>query len=267
MSQICPNGRCERRPRGLTLLELVVVLGIVAMLLAILMPAVVRLREDSLSLRCTSNLRDIGAATAAYVAQSDGWMPRDAFSASNAFFAPCLALELALPAPDETITKKNGLIGPRVQVDPQYCIDWLQPIAVYKCPAVDRSDPHVLHYFINAVDFNWLFGTGLYRATPWQRMQSVPNAARTVYLAEGNLRNVKAMDIGGCKFSRPTDLPYALPPAANAGQPNTKQAVIAADDPRHGGRSPVLFFDGHVESRNLRSAGDWPLSLLNPYAP
>jgi prepilin-type N-terminal cleavage/methylation domain-containing protein len=72
--------KCEERcsggsRRGFTLVELLVVVGVIAVLVAILLPALNRARESANALKCLSNLRQCGTALSMYLNDNKGWFP------------------------------------------------------------------------------------------------------------------------------------------------------------------------------------------------
>jgi prepilin-type N-terminal cleavage/methylation domain-containing protein/prepilin-type processing-associated H-X9-DG protein len=64
------------RPKsGFTLIELLVVVAIIAVLVAVLLPAIQRSREKAKATQCTGKLKQIGLATFLYIGDFNDWIP------------------------------------------------------------------------------------------------------------------------------------------------------------------------------------------------
>ena len=60
------------RRRAFTLVELLVVIGIVTVLIAILLPVINRVRAHAQTVKCQANLRSIGQALVMYTQEQGG---------------------------------------------------------------------------------------------------------------------------------------------------------------------------------------------------
>lgn len=102
------RGRSHRRAglvrRGFSLVELLIVIGIISVLISILLPAAVSARRQAQRTVCASNLRQLTAAATAYVQANHGFFPLAHFL-------------------DPTATPPNSVSGAAVLLHTYYATD------------------------------------------------------------------------------------------------------------------------------------------------
>jgi prepilin-type N-terminal cleavage/methylation domain-containing protein/prepilin-type processing-associated H-X9-DG protein len=93
------------RQRGFTLVELLVVIGIIAVLISILLPTLSKVRRQANTLQCSSNMRQLATAMLMYIADSKGRFPAAEFGAN----APAYPYGFSWP---NALVRGNYIKGP-----------------------------------------------------------------------------------------------------------------------------------------------------------
>jgi prepilin-type N-terminal cleavage/methylation domain-containing protein/prepilin-type processing-associated H-X9-DG protein len=128
-----PRGRTRCQPgTAFTLIELLVVVAIIALLAALLLPALASAREKGLRAACLANLRQVGIATRAYSGDNDGKIP---YGPKAPPFTSPFDLYPSTGAPTSLISLGNGApVGLGLLLKADLCN---QPRALF-CPSSDQ---------------------------------------------------------------------------------------------------------------------------------
>src|SRR5437868_13302142 len=97
-----------RKNQGFTLVELLVVIGIIALLISILLPSLSRARETANRVKCGSNLRQIGQGLLLYANENNGNFPRTYYDPTKAVQGTKAADIVGNSANDPFLTKAPG---------------------------------------------------------------------------------------------------------------------------------------------------------------
>jgi prepilin-type N-terminal cleavage/methylation domain-containing protein/prepilin-type processing-associated H-X9-DG protein len=203
--------RLSMKPRAFTLIELLVVIAIIALLAAILLPALSRAKAAARATQCLSQMRQLGLAVCLYADSNEDAFPR---SQHSAFAHGELPWERSLaPLLGSTTTLWTNLLH-----------------RIYHCPSDRRALPY--SYGLNV--YYELGPEDDYEGKPqtWRRTAEVPHPTATILFAESG---------SGSDASMGADhiMPNFWVTAADASD-------VAQN--RHATRANYNFADGHAQA-------------------
>ena len=164
--------------RGFTLIELLVVIAIIAILAALLLPALGKARDSARAIVCRNNLKQWGLATQLYATDHQDFLPTDGSASGSSRTAGWyvdLPKEMNLPIYARMEWRTNASIDPGKSV-------WI-------CPSNPRrsNGKNLFHYCLN----EHVNGTGAGRQV---RLSSIRRPAATVWLFDNGGRSPVAQE-------------------------------------------------------------------------
>ena len=220
--------------RAFTLVELLVVVGIIALLIALLMPALSAARSQTNIIKCASNLHALGRAMQQYANDHRGKIPRGYhyeqwYRSGHILWAEAISRYVNRPVdvPDLSPARDAVLAG------------HFRRIEVYQCPSFP-NDRQPLDYVSNS----WMGGGGTDDASIV--ITKIRRSAEVVFLTEANANRLSEVFIYHDVWD-PSHLP-------TTGRPNfvrIREARVLNDE-RHRGRINLLFLDGHTATTMYR---------------
>ena len=225
------------RIRAFTLIELLIVIAIIAVLVALLMPAFVSARHQSRASVCVANLRQLASATLMYLNDHDEQFPLAFYRVAG-----------------ETVCLRSvwGMVSPYVKHDTLYlCPANLQPTDL---TALRNADPIVTPLcggepHTAALMPNWclMVNRFTYPDVPPVALAEIPYPTETGFWFDGNL-----LSADGARFE-----PYSLITPVHAHRSQAPPRVYFGQENLYHGRVQVAFVDGHAKGYPARLKPDF----------
>jgi len=236
------------RGAGFTLIELLVVIAIIAVLLAILLPAMRKIKETGREQVCKSNLRNIGVAVNMYLDDYDRKLP------------PRLSANRFLWFEDDGVTYRK--VGSSGSYWGLWYKDYLKETKIFGCPSLQRV-PRLIYAVPDPSKAIQHAAFGL-NSHPRARHRNTNDVYRLDEFIFCTDHSEPRPECGTSDGFHNNDIPGAMNLTSYRRGGSRffsyrqifRHNIRYADDDRTGGRANILWLDGHVTALEETTGDD-----------
>ncbi len=251
------RGAKQLRSRAFTLVEMLVVLGIIVLLISLLLPAVSRARKAAEMTRCLTQMREIGIALSQYLNENQSALPDDVPTSGPD--SPRSANFTGPPPPISDIQYPGDLTGmgrmPSINTALDRYLKGASP-KIWRCPSQirrngqagfragefyisDNGEFSPGYMYLGTKDYGWFLGHKPETAAKYAMKSWLVRNIAGLRMAQFKNDNSSSAEI--CTFMDYISLMHGKSPVDVYNLKTGERGVFASN---------FLYLDGHAETRN-----------------